>query len=335
MSKKITVKTQAQLDKLPDLFDEYTYIHIESKREIEIVVNQRFKNAEVRACDSSQVTAYGSSQVTACDSSQVTAYGSSQVTAYDFSQVRAYGSSQVTACDSSQVRAYDFSQVRACDSSQVTAYGSSQVRACDSSQVTAYGSSQVTAYDFSQVRACDSSQVTACDSSQVRAYGSSQVRAFQASMIRVEHSSVKVHMLKQYAVAMFMETAGKVGEKDDTATVIVTPRPTYTKEIFCDIYRDRIKDGAITLYKSVNPETLCDFHTGKIKYSGVVTCPDWNSNDKIQCGYGLHLSPEPHMALHYNNGKILECSVKLEDFVVYAEDITKVRCREVTAPEAQ
>jgi hypothetical protein len=322
MEREIKITSQAELDALPDSFDEFTYINIESKREVEIIVNRLFANAEVTAYDSSQVRAYGSSQVRA--------YGSSQVRACDSSQVRACDSSQVTAYDSSQVTACDSSQVTACDSSQVTAYDSSQVRAYGSSQVRAYGSSQVTAYDSSQVTAYASSQVRAYGSSQVRAYGSSQVRAFQASMLRIERKTVKVHCLKQHSVAVFMETETTIEEKDETATVIVTPRPKYTKEIFCDIYKDRVEKDAITLYKSVRPDTLCDFHTGKIKYEGTVACPDWKADIERECGNGLHLSPEPALALSYHQGKVLKCSVKLDDFVVYPYNITKVRCREVT-----
>ena len=74
----IIVKTQKELDKLPDSFKEFTYIEIRSDKNTEIIVNKTY--------GSSQVTAYDSSQVTACDSSQVTAYGSSQVTACDSSQ---------------------------------------------------------------------------------------------------------------------------------------------------------------------------------------------------------------------------------------------------------
>jgi hypothetical protein len=83
------------------------------------------------------------------------------------------------------------------------------------------------------------------------------------------------------------------------------------------------------LYKSVNPENHCDFYTGKIKYQGVVECPDFDQNSDRQCGGGLHLSPLPEMALKYNEGKVLKCEVDINDIVVFPTDITKVRCRKV------
>ncbi len=147
--KTIIIKTQNDIDSLPDSFQEFTVIEIRS--ESEIVIRKNYGNSQVRAYDSSQVRAYDSSQVRAYDNSRVTACDNSQVTAYGNSQVTAYGNSQVAACDNSQVTACDNSQVAACDNSQVTACDNSQVRAYDSSQVTAYDSSQVTAYGNSQV----------------------------------------------------------------------------------------------------------------------------------------------------------------------------------------
>lgn len=87
--------------------------------------------------------------------------------------------------------------------------------------------------------------------------------------------------------------------------------------------------GEVTLYKSVNPETGNDFQTGTIKYEGIVKCPDWNGDPKLQCGNGLHLSPSPNLALSYHKGKLLECKVHKNDFVVFTGDITKVRCKKV------
>ena len=104
----------------------------------------------------------------------------------------------------------------------------------------------------------------------------------------------------------------------------------HTKQTFLDSYKDNIINKSnIILYKSVNPETLCDFYTGKIKYEGTVTCPDWDDNDQQGCGGGLHLSPTPELALFYDQGKVLKCKVNIEDFVVYSQNISKVRCKKV------
>ena len=100
---------------------------------------------------------------------------------------------------------------------------------------------------------------------------------------------------------------------------------------FLDFYNlTPTKAGYIILFKSVNPETNCDFYTGRIKYEGTVECPDWNPDPEIQCGHGLHLSATPKDALDYNpNGKILKCKVNIKDIVIYPYDISKVRCQKV------
>ena len=47
----------------------------------------------------------------------------------------------------------------------------------------------------------------------------------------------------------------------------------------------------------------------------------------------MHLSPSPMLAKSFNNGKILKCSAKLKDIVVYPYNTMKVRCKKVTVLE--
>jgi hypothetical protein len=113
------------------------------------------------------------------------------------------------------------------------------------------------------------------------------------------------------------------------AIAVVRPEKfLHTINSFLDIY-PLDENGLVTLYKSVNPETLCDFRTGEIRYEGEVICPDFDPDPARHCGGGLHLSPRPEMALAYNQGKLLLCKARPEDVVVYAEDINKVRCKRV------
>jgi len=149
------------------------------------------------------------------------------------------------------------------------------------------------------------------------------------STIKIFSSNVKIEKLLQYAIAINIDCNPTIIKKVDTATIINNPLAKYDKESFLDIYSEKIKNNKITLYKSVNPETNYDFYSGKIKYSGSVKPEKWNPDPNIQCGDGLHLSPLPQLALNYNQGKLLECEVDLDDFVVYPNDITKVRCKKV------
>jgi hypothetical protein len=112
------------------------------------------------------------------------------------------------------------------------------------------------------------------------------------------------------------------------ATLVNTVNHKHTKDSFLNTYQPDDK-GYVTLYKSVRPDTYCDFYTGKIKYEGEITCNDWKEDDSIDCGYGFHLSPLPFMTQKFNIGKILKCLVHKDDFLVYHGSIEKVRCKKV------
>jgi len=122
-------------------------------------------------------------------------------------------------------------------------------------------------------------------------------------------------------------------EVDTTSDVSILTKTTSYKvspQEYLDMYPlNALGDNKILLYKSVTPDHT-DFYTKKIKYEGTVICPDWDSNFERQCGGGFHLSPTPEQALSYNTGIVLRCSVDLKDFVVYKDDLSKVRCKKVT-----
>ena len=147
--------------------------------------------------------------------------------------------------------------------------------------------------------------------------------------IKIYSPDVTILNAVMYAVIIMIGCVCKLKKKTKTVSVIKNKIAEYTKKDFTDIYGTD-KDGNLTLYKSVNPQNDSDFHTGKIKYQGTVICPDWDNDKNRQCGGGLHLSPLPHLALSYNQGKLLECKVNKKDFVVYPRDISKVRCKKVT-----
>jgi len=119
----------------------------------------------------------------------------------------------------------------------------------------------------------------------------------------------------------------KILKKQKSASVIYKDIFKHTKKSFLDIY-PAADDGYVTLYK-ITDDNGFDHYTGKIKYEGTVNCPDWDKDRDRQCGGGLHLSPEPFLALQYNQGPIKKCKVHKRDFVVYPEDMTKVRCKKV------
>jgi len=139
--------------------------------------------------------------------------------------------------------------------------------------------------------------------------------------------------LKQHAIAICINAKPKLIEHDPTAHLIESPEVLHNKKSFLGIYKKNIQeDGRILLYKSVKEDNT-DFYSGKIKYAGIVECPDWDADENRQCGGGFHLSPTESLARSYNNGKIKKCLVRLIDFVVHPHDITKVRCRKVEVLE--
>ena len=160
-------------------------------------------------------------------------------------------------------------------------------------------------------------------------YGNATIQSvYGNATIQIFNCNVKIITIKQNAVIIFQDCKPVIKIKHKF--VLFTKTQKHNIETFCDIYKDNlINKNNITLYKSVNTETLCDFRTGKIKYKGTVECPDWNPDSSIQCDNGLHLSPTPEMALSYNKGKLLKCSVAIKDIAVYGNDITKVRCKKV------
>ena len=101
----------------------------------------------------------------------------------------------------------------------------------------------------------------------------------------------------------------------------------YTKDDFEQLVD--LTDNKLILYKTVEPLTRRDFYSKSIVYEDIVKCPDWDLDPNIQCGRGLHLSFSPHLALSYNNGLLLKCEVEKSDYVIYSEDLSKVRCSKV------
>lgn len=174
----------------------------------------------------------------------------------------------------------------------------------------------------------DNSSVVARDNSSVVAWGNSSVEAWDNSTINVCSELITL-TLAMCAVAIMNGMRCKLIQKGG----IVIERPKMTRELFMSGME--YEDGKVILYKSVNPDTDCDFCTGKIKYTvgTTVECSDFDPDVNRQCGGGLHLSPTKHMAMSYNNGKALKCLANPDDIVVYCDDVSKVRCRKVFVKE--
>ena len=241
--------------------------------------------------------------------------GNSVVIASGNSEVYASGNSEVNAYNNSIVSAYDNSIVSAYDKSVVRAYDKSVVRASGNSKVYAYRKSVVDAYDDSIVRASGNSKVIAHDKSVVRAYDDSIVNASGNSKILLKNSDIK------YKIT-------------DNAKFFLLKNKEYDLESF-KFLAEKYDENSVVLYKSVNPETNCDFKTGQIEYkiNEYVEAPDWIADPEIECGNGLHLCLTPQETQIFNKGKILKCRVNLCDISIYRYNMEKVRCRKVFVME--
>lgn len=154
---------------------------------------------------------------------------------------------------------------------------------------------------------------------------------YDNATIKIFSATVTIESCFMLAVIIMIGCACKIKKKTKTVTVIKNKIAEYNKKSFCQIYQDNFIDkDTIKLYKSVRPDSKKDFHSNTIKYEGEVSCPDYDESPSRECGGGLHLSPLPHLALSFNQGLLLECAVKIKDFVVYSKDILKVRCKKVT-----
>ena len=154
---------------------------------------------------------------------------------------------------------------------------------------------------------------------------------YDNATIRVFSPAVTIESCCLMAVIIMTGCVCKIKKKTKTVTVIKNKVAEYDKKSFCEIYHSNLIDkDTIKLYKSVQPDNHKDFHTNSITYKGEVICPDFDKSPDIECGHGLHLSPLPHLALSFNEGLLLECAVKLKDFVIFSGNISKVRCSKVT-----
>jgi hypothetical protein len=216
--------------------------------------------------------------------------------------------------------------------SKVVAWGKARLVAKDQSEVFAWGFSQVKALGSSKVEAKDNAVVLAKENSQIFGSGHSKVSAFDCSHVTAcDQAELKMHS-SDSKVLKLLDWARILGTNQEDFSECLSrqkknERPKYSRDSFFS--RCETEGDSVILYKSVNPETLCDFHSGKIKYQGVIECEDWVDDEQIEAGHGFHLSPTPGDALYYRFGKLLRCRVRKEDINVFPNDITKVRCRRV------
>lgn len=214
----ILIKTQDQLDSLPNSFDSYTVIRIESIKTIRIsksYVNALvavYNNVSVEAYGNASVEAYGGSSVVAYGNASVEAYGNTYVEAYDNARVNVYDNSCVKAYGGSSVVAYQIARVRIYDNASVIAYDKTSVTAYDKTSVVAYGNASVVAYGNASVEAYDKTSVVAYHNALVRAYGNALVSVYDNVSARA-HNNVSTRAYNNASVEAYNDARVSVYDK--------------------------------------------------------------------------------------------------------------------------
>src|SRR5574343_489283 len=105
--KEIIIKTQDELDKLPDKFEKYTQIIIQGGNYCNrIIIKVARGNSSVEARGNSSVEAWGNSSVEAWGNSSVVAWGNSSVVARGNRSVVDWENSSVEAWGNSSVKVF-------------------------------------------------------------------------------------------------------------------------------------------------------------------------------------------------------------------------------------
>lgn len=317
----ITVKSQYELDAIPDDYKGQIYIDFGTPEDPAIVDKQYY--LPVVALGSRRVNAWGSSQVTARDNSRVLALHNSHIDAVDNSRVEAWGNSSVTARDnsvvvikeSSRAESYDNSTVKSWDNCCAYAHGRSSILARESSYAVAYDNSRVVARDNSSVNANDTSIVYAYDNSSVVSYAYSSIVAMDNSLIEARSlGTVDAHcntQVYQRSDTVKVTTSGN-------ARIIYTPK-TANEYIKC--YEIEHTQTQATLYMAVhkiNGRYLSDRDKSVAYEIGKTVKVEVDPNTSIMHDCGIHVS-HLDQALHYGSSwddlAILEVKTNIDDII--------------------
>ena len=294
---EITVKSQEELDDIPDDFEGRIYIEFGIPWDKAIVRKRYYRNVEAR----------GNSSVVAWENSSVEARENSSVVAWENSSVEAWENSSVEAWENSSVVARENSSVEARENSSVVAWENSSVEARENSSVVAWENSSVEAWENSSVEAWENSSVVARENSSVVAGGNTQV------------------VSQRYF-------RGRIKLSGNARTVYM---PDNIEE-FMNFYGIKHTKTKATFYKAVNKYEDGSYHSNWdsdfIYEIGKKKKENCDANVDEDCSSGIHIS-HLNWALDYsrnwNNLAILEVETKISDIVLPKNTDGKVRTSEV------
>ena len=301
--KTVIVKTQADWDALPEKFDEFTIIRVYSDPVMRLVIKRNPENSSGEFWENSRGEFRENSRGVFWENSR---------------GVFRENSSGVFRGNS---------RGEFWENSRGVFWGNSRGEFWENSSGEFWENSSGEFWENSSGEFWENSRGVFWENSRGVFRGNSSGVIYENAIIRVLSKDVVIEAW-HLALVVCQECNPTIKQHGTKVTVVKTNTFRHTIKSFLEIYKP--KKGRITLYKAAHPDTRCDFYTGHIKYEGVVACPDWNPDPEVECGGGLHLSPSVSALKKWqSHGLILECEVDMEDIVVYAADITKVRCRKV------
>jgi hypothetical protein len=278
--KIVTIKTQQELDALPERFEEYTRIEIRAAIRI-FIINKAWENSSVVAWENSSVEAWGNSSVEARENSSVVAWGNSSVVARE--------------------------------NSSVVARENSSVVARENSSVEAWGNSSVEARGNSSVEAWENSSVVAWENSSVVAWGNSSVVAWGQALVRVFSSAIKLalHGFSILSIPIGIDLKFKY-EKTCKIQRYETPK-------YFDREGVPVKRKTVILFKKVSSDFKTQEKTENETLwilGSVVTHPKWEP-EKQECGAGkFHACSRPYFCDEFRSAKgdrYIAVQIKLDD----------------------
>lgn len=309
---EITVKTQKELDRIPDDFK--GFIYVDSNRDTEILISKNYlgevrviNDARVKVISDAHVCAYHNTLVKAFDSAYVVANDVAKVFVCDNTLIEATDRSCVVARDATMVSARNNSKVYAFDNSTIYAQDNSHVEAADDSNVEATGLSRITARNRSHVIATNWSTVVAKDSSKVEAKGSAQIIKLS------DNTKLKI---SKFSNARIVQLPKSIIEFLDFEGIKHTNTKAIMYKVVCKI------DGK---YVSDYDKSFC-YEIGKIKKE--ICDPNLNK----LCASGIHVA-SLSWALNYSeaifDAAILEVETNIADIVLPTNSDGKVRTSRV------
>jgi hypothetical protein len=252
------------------------------------------------------------------DNSSAKLYSNSSAELYSNSSAKLYENSSAELYENSSAELYENSSAKLYENSSAKLYENSSAELYSNSSAKLYSNSSAKLYRNSSAKLYENSSAELYSNSSAELYSNSSASIFSAKEVIAHHNAIIIEKFSRQNIVI-----------NDNAKIILQEKFYHTNTTFSQMHD--VVDNKLVLYK-ITQDNYTDYYTGKIKYEigTEVICPIFDNDSNRQCGDGLHLSPQISMAKKYNDpGKILKCLVDLGDFVIYQNDLTKVRCKKV------